>query len=41
MRLVGKKSTLNLASSVAERVRRAVASESFWAVMLKYYEKII
>jgi len=36
MRETGRKRTDSLARRVAERVRRAVASESFWAVMLKY-----
>jgi len=37
MKLMGKKKTLSLASSVALRVRRAVAWESFCMVRLKYY----
>lgn len=36
MKLMGRKKTLSLASSVALRVRRAVACESFCAVRLKY-----
>lgn len=36
MKLIGRKKTLSLARSVALPVRRAVACESFWVVILKY-----
>lgn len=36
MKLMGRKKTLSLASSVALRVSRAVAAESFCCVRLKY-----
>jgi hypothetical protein len=37
IRLTGRNRTLSLARRVAARVRRAEASESFWALILKYY----